>query len=331
MTNTTRYALCWFRGPLAVAAVLLALLPGCRREMKPPEATAGLTLSAPTDCPVRYEAVLNITELGREPRAVAVDGDRRTYVAGRDGVRVFDASGALARAWATSGPAVAVAVGASGRCYVGLEQKVEVYDEAGRLVDAWGEPGRGEGKLQLVTGLQVDEPELFVADSGNRRVKRFAVNGDFIAVAGEGDKGEGIEEIRLPSPHLDCALSATGDLLLTNPGCRRVDRYTRDGEAVSQLGKAGLSPGRFSGCCNPTNVVSVPGPIPVFATSEKGVVRVQVFGGDGRLLAYLGPELFSEKADGLDLAADDAGRLYVLDAAAEKVIVFARADGGADQ
>lgn len=331
MTSTVRRALQCSRATLAVPVLAAVLLSGCRREMKPPDATGGVALSGPAACPVRYESVLSFGDLGPAPRAIAVDDEHRVYVAGSAGMRVFDASGALTRSWAASGPAVAVALGASGRCYVGLEQRVEVYDPAGRLVDGWGERGRGDGKLQLVTALQVDEPEVFVADSGNRRVQRFAANGDFIASIGEGDEARGIKEIRLPSPHLDCALSATGDLLVTNPGCRRVDRYTRDGEAVWQLGKAGLSPGRFSGCCNPTNVVSVPGPIPVFATSEKGLVRVQVFGDDGGLLAYLGPELFSEKADGLDLAADDEGRLYVLDSVAGKVTVFALVDGDASR
>ena len=327
MTCSRHQWLSRVRSAGSAAWLLACLLSGCRREMTPPEAMAGAPPAAPLDCPIRYEQALSFGELGRDPRGIAVDAECRVYVAGRDGVRVFDSSGTPMRAWSTSGPAAAVAVGASGRCYVGLEQRVEVYDEAGKLVESWGEPGRGDGKLQLVTGLQVDEPEVFVADSGNRRVQRFASNGDFIGAIGEGDAARKIAEIRLPSPHLDCALSAAGDLLLSNPGCRRVDRYTRDGEAVEQLGKAGLSAGRFSGCCNPTNVVSVPGPIPVFATAEKGLVRVQVFGARGELLAYLGPELFSDKADGLDLAADGAGRLYVLDAVAGEVKVFARVQG----
>jgi hypothetical protein len=177
--------------------------------------------------------------------------------------------------------------------------------------------------------VAVSESEVLVADAGNRCVHRFALNGDFIAEVGRRDPAQQVPGIIVPSPHLNCAWSAAGEIWVNNPGRHQVERYDRDGRRLGGWGAPGFAPAQFVGCCNPTNLALLGGGADGVVVSEKGIPRIKVYSEQGQLLAYLGPELFSPKADGLALATDTQGRIYALDAPAAKVLVFAEVEPAA--
>ncbi len=308
----------------AVAAALL--LAGCGGSDRPPRAQAKADAKTQSGAE-QLDLVLDCQPVRAFPsglelfQGIAIDADDRVYLAGRGGVRVVDGTGTRLRQWGTMGTAVAVAVGEDGKVYVASDTRVETFDAQGQRLTAWGEEGRERGQFGLITGLAVHGMNLYVADAGNRCVHRFAVNGDFITEIGKRDMEAGIIGIVTPSPYLDCAVDQEGTLHVTNPGRQRIEQYSPNGELLGHWGEAGLKPGQFSGCCNPTNLVLLPGDR--LATADKLPPRVKVYTRQGKLLGRLGPEHFAKDAAGLDLAVDSQGLLYVADPGSGKVHVFA--------
>lgn len=314
-----------------VAATLAAaaLSVGCQEERT--ESIPGPAAKVATDTPAKarkpalpwtYERVGSFPSGLTELKGIAIDGRDRIYLAGAEGIRVVDAEGTLLRSLTTSGPAVAVAVDADGNVYAAMAHKIEKHDAAGKRIATWGKQGGGSGELGYVTGIAVHGVNVYVADAGNRCIHRFAADGDFIATIGERDPDAGVPGIVCPSPYLDCAVDAEGNLLVTNPGRLRVERYRPDGELLGHWGEPGSKPGQFSGCCNPTNVALLSDGRVVIG--DKLPPRVKVYDGKGKLLAHIGQEHFAADAAGLDLAVDAKGRLFVIDPESGKVLVFAR-------
>jgi len=259
-------------------------------------------------------------------RGIAVDSADRIYVAGDSQVKVLDRDGRPVRSWTTSAPARSVAVGQSGSVYVALLTKVEKHDAAGRLLTSWGTKGKEPGQFAHLTAITAAEPNVYVADAGNRCIHRFASDGDFIRDIGRRDPTAGVLGFIVPSPYLDCAVDAEGILYVGHTGRWRVERYTPDDRLLGWWGSSGMRPEDFCGCCNPTNVAVTPDGRVV--TSEKGIRRVKVYDSTGRLLALMGVNVFARAADGthgpgLDLAVDSTGRILVTDPAERAVRVFA--------
>ena len=161
----------------------------------------------------------------------------------------------------------------------------------------------------------------YVADAGNRCIHVFDDRGDFVREIGKSDPDTGFDGLICPSAFLDCAPDADGVLHVTNPGRLRVERYRSDGKLLGHWGEAGEAPQQFTGCCNPISIALLPGGR--VATAEKVVPRVKVYDAKGKMLAYIGPKAFSPDVEGLDVAADSRGQLYVADPGSGKVHVFA--------
>ncbi|NOY80308.1 MAG: hypothetical protein GXP31_04805, partial [Kiritimatiellaeota bacterium] len=211
-----------------VASVIGAAVAGCGRAPppRPPDTASMQVVNTVPPGLIRYEQSVFPGEVGADATRIALDRAGNLYVAGRPGVRVLDAAGRLVRVWSTSGPAVCIAVGESGRVYVGLAQRLEVYGPNGARITSWGEAGRKTGQFALLSGLAVSEPDVFVADSGNRCIHHFAMNGDFVGDIARRDPAAGEPGLLVPSPYLDCLTAPDGSLVLTDPGRRRVEHRT---------------------------------------------------------------------------------------------------------
>lgn len=304
-------------------ALVLALMPGCRRDepTKAAEKTEAPTPAAPPKTDLNYALVRTLESGLEQLNGIAIDSKDNVYLAGAGGVRVVDADGKLLSAWATSGPAKCVAVDADANVYVGLTTRIEKYGKDGKLLASWGTEGKERGQLQVVSGIAIYGANVYVADAGNRCVHRFDITGDFIDDIGKrrtGDVG-----MVCPSPYLDCALDKDGILYVNNPGLCRVERYDQNGKRIGMWGDPGDKPEDFSGCCNPSNIALLPDGRVI--TSEKLTPRVKVYDDKGAMLAYIGPEFFSQMAEGLDVAADSKGSIFVVDPNVKKVLVFSLA------
>lgn len=302
---------------MVVGIVVCAVAFGCKPREGPPVRGPR---RAEVTAPLGYELVGTLDGAMERLNGVAVGPGDAVYLAGSAGVRVIDRAGNELQVIKTGGPATCVAVAPDGDVFVGLRAKVERYNRGGRLVTSWGREGRGRGEFRAITSLAVAGSDVYVADAGNRRVHHFAANGDFVdAIDGRAPDGTGPGFI-VPSEHLDVVVARDGVLHITNPGTRRIERYGANGTLIGSWGRFGDEPEAFYGCCNPTDIALLPGGRTV--TAEKGRVRVKVYDNDGRMLAHIGPQNFSRKAQGLDLAVDSAGRIYVADPGNGKVRVI---------
>jgi DNA-binding beta-propeller fold protein YncE len=119
------------------------------------------------------------------PRALAIDGQDRLYVADscNHRIQVFDTQGKLLRYWGRRGSAPGemsypydIALGPDGFLYV-CEYgncRVQKFTTDGQSVGIWGGSGRDPGRLNNPWALAVDaEGAVSVIDSNNHRVQRF--------------------------------------------------------------------------------------------------------------------------------------------------------------
>lgn len=281
-----------------------------------------------------------------ELRALTVGIDSRIYVAGDSAVCILAVDGKKAAEIALPAPATCLAVARGGevpadgktpdsvraedlRLYVGLGDHIEVFTMAGKPLARW----KASGERSLLTAIAVQEPDAWVADAGKRIVWRYRTDGTRIGSLGTRDAARGIQGFIVPSPYFDLALSPDGLLRVTNPGWHRVEAYTAEGDLELFWGKSGLGIASFCGCCNPAHLAVLPdGRI---VTAEKGLVRVKVHAADGTFESVVAapeqlasnPEMVEEtrpdhRLPVFDVAADAAGRVWVLDPLRRSVRVF---------
>lgn len=302
---------------MLMAACLTVALAGCSEPAPPGETASDEPLFMAT-------LVFKLVET-REPglvdlAGIAVGPDGRIYLAFRSGLAVFDRQWNLLSTWPTPQPAVAVAIHEDGRVFATERQRVYVFDAQGKELVAWGRPGNGPGEFGQLTGITLSGPNVWLADPAKQVIHRFDTTGDFVEDIGRGDRAAGIESIVCPSLYLDCAAAVDGTLYIGNPGRCRVEAYNLNGRLVGRWGRPGMGATGFAPCCNPTNIAVRPGG--GFVTAEKGNPRVKIYDTEGRVLGIMDRRYFSSGSAGMDLAVDADDRVYVVDPAAGKVLVF---------
>ena len=90
---------------------------------------------------------------------------------------------------------------------------------------------------------------------------------------GQPDADRGVAGFVIPSAHFDVAVTPDQLLRVVNPGGRRIDAFTFDGDPMVQWGEAGPAIDRFFGCCNPASMCLLPDGR--FVTAEKGTAASQ--------------------------------------------------------
>jgi len=252
---------------------------------------------------------------------LAVDGRGRIYVAADDRLIVLDEKGVRTGEMALPAPASAIAAGPDGEIYISLGDRIAAIAPGGDISE-WS----SLGEKSFVTSVAAGRGEVFAADAGNRIVWRFDGEGRLLGAFGRRNLGRGELGFIVPSPYFDLALGRDGALWVVNPGRLRVERYEGDGRRSALWGSASLAVEGFSGCCNPSHIAILPDGS--FATSEKGLPRVKVYGPDGSLRSVVaGPESFRPDAVDLDLAVTPSGKILVLDPSRRSLRVFERIAG----
>lgn len=265
-----------------------------------------------------YRRVRSIQTGFTHPRGIAAGASDRIYIAGDESIRVFAAEGKHPiREIPLDSPPYAIAVGPDGTIYVAMTDHVEVYDPDGKRTARWASLG---DKARLVA-LAVAEHDLFAADAGNRVVLRFDTTGKLLTRIGEKDADRNIPGLVVPSPYMDVAVAPDGLLRVSNPGRRRVEAYTFDGDLEFSWGESGPAIDRFCGCCNPTNLAVLPDGSLV--TAEKGLPRVKIYDPEGKFVSVVAsPADFGKDAAGMDLAVDSKQRIWVLDPPNGRALVY---------
>ncbi|HSW01991.1 MAG TPA: hypothetical protein VLI39_17625 [Sedimentisphaerales bacterium] len=265
-----------------------------------------------------------------QSRAIALDKADRIYVAGDKSIRVFDASGNLARTISLTGEPQCLTIWDDGVLYVGMKEHVEVLDAQGKVTASW-EP---LGDEAVLTSIARHGDAVLVANAGHRVVLHYDLAGTLVGHIGEKDPEREIPGFAVPSPHFDLAVSRDGLIRVANPGRNRIDTFTLDGNLEFWWGERSVGIKGFCGCCNPVSFTLLPNG--GFVTAEKGLVRVKVYNSDGAFVGVVaGPDQFAggkqmkvcetpEECQGaaLDVAAGADGRVYVLDPADNTVKTF---------
>jgi len=195
---------------------------------------------------------------------------------------------------------VAVALDAQGNLYV-LEagsSRVQVFDHNGQFLRTWGSPGAGDGQFNLINpkgaalaadgypGLEhygdiaVDSNgNVYVLDTFNYRVQKFAPNGTFLAKWGQdaaiGTAPDG--QFRLPA---GITTDVDGNVYVSDGGRPDTQKFDPNGNLLSKIGGSSMGDNQIS-LWGSSIAVSPEGLIYV---SDYGSERIQVFGSDGQFL-----------------------------------------------
>ena len=251
--------------------------------------------------------------------SVGVDPVNRVYLGGSFGVKVLTPDWRILRSWSTPETITALDGDPDGNVYVAYLTKVEKFDRAGKSLLTWGKGGCDGDPFAYVSGIDVLDGNVFVADAGSRVVFHFTTDGKYLNEIGDKERGPDGLGLVLPTPFLDCSAVGT-TVYINNPGKTRVETYDLDGKILGFWGKGGGKINEFPGCCNPTNIAILRNGKTV--VSQKGDPCVKVYSSDGEFEATFGRGVFPEACKGIDLADDDAGRIYAVDKISGCVRVF---------
>lgn len=121
------------------------------------------------------------------PKGIYVSNDE-IYVAdtGNKRVQVFNLEGNFIRKIETGHIRGGIHV-SNGQVYVvNIRHFIEVFDLQGKFIRKIGKWGSKDGDLNLPTYITVSNDEIYVSDTGNRRVQVFNLQGKFIRKFGNG-------------------------------------------------------------------------------------------------------------------------------------------------
>ena len=111
--------------------------------------------------------------------------------------------------------------------------RVMVYDaKTGAYVTKWGTAGSGNGQFSDINGIAVGPNNyVYVADSGNDRIQKFALDGTYISKWNTVEDGSSF----LDNP-IDVAVDqASGDVWVADRGNKQVVKYDSDGNYLFKV------------------------------------------------------------------------------------------------
>lgn len=195
-------------------------------------------------------------------------------------------------------------------------------------------PGTALGQLNLPTGIAIsnDGEVIYIVDSGNQRIQRFASDGSFIgAWSAEEDSRRGLGWFAPANQGAsDIVVGPDGLIYVADTWNHRVMVLDAEGNLVRELGRAGevtdtnnstdptVSPGLFYG---PRGIAIADGEI--FVT-DTGNERVQVFASDGTFLRAFGGtgSEAGQLLEPVGIAIGPDGLVYVADTGNQRISVF---------
>jgi uncharacterized protein (TIGR03663 family) len=288
----------------------------------------------------------------QSPRGVAVGDEGSIYVAdaGNHRIQLFSAKGEFLDSWggrslaegeSGEGPSGFnepwdIAIGPGGEVYVAdtWNHRIQKLDERGEPMTAWGLFGEfgpedgavGRGALygprgvvvgpvpELASKIEDEAPLVYVADTGNKRVQVFGLDGAFAFQWGGGGAAEGY----LDEP-VGIDLGPEGEVYVADTWNRRIQVFDSDGAFLHEWPIHGWD----SGIPEEKPYLAVDDQGRVYVT-DPGYYRVLVFDREGNYLLSFGEYGTDRQSfalpQGIAVAPD--GTVYVADAHGHRVLVF---------
>ncbi|MBV9355493.1 MAG: NHL repeat-containing protein [Chloroflexi bacterium] len=317
-------------GPAPTAAGATNAAPLASNDQAPAVAAPSLkaaALQSQSDGSLVFGKATDGSSVLSDPKNAAYGPDGRLYVVdGKDDrVVVFNPDGSIATSWGTKGTGDGqfqepwgVAVAPNGNVYVAdtWNHRVQYFDPSGKFLGKWGQLGDAKGSAtdspNVFWGPRAiaisPQGEVYVTDTGNKRVQVFGLDGSFKRMFG----GAGSNPGQFNEP-VGLALDADGNVWVADAWNDRVQELDPQGKPLAQFsGPAGWTSQSVTN--KPFLTVDGQGQI---ALTNPDAGQIVVYGTDGtqRSTVQLGA---GSSAVGLTVAPD--GRLVVADARGSSVV-----------
>jgi DNA-binding beta-propeller fold protein YncE len=200
-----------------------------------------------------------------------------------------------------------LAVDGDGNIYVLDLQRCRVmkFSDSGKLLATIGSAGNGKGEIGMPSGLVMDPTGkfLYIADSGNDRIEKFSVSGEFVSDF----HGQDVKKEEW-SP-TDLSIDRSGDLFIP---------VAIDGGSIQEFSSAGVLVGtylksklEFMGACLPDNAGNI------YVGGKHWVYKYDLSSGE-QIGKIGGPPVHGESDAGklyypVDMKIGPNGHLFVVD------------------
>ncbi len=203
--------------------------------------------------------------------------------------------------------------------------EASAYDQAWRAITALRQigrgPGTGLGELSFPRNVAIGpDGSIYVADSGNHRIVKFAPDGTPIKAWGR--QGSGPGEFNEP---WGIAVDREGNVYVADTWNHRIQKFDTDGNFLLEWGYAAMTGGQLTepGAFFGPRAIAIDADGNLYVT-DTGNKRVQKFSPDGQFLAQYGgagagPGQFDEPV-GIAIGPD--GTIYVADTWNRRVQAF---------
>jgi hypothetical protein len=246
------------------------------------------------------------------PRGVAVDGLGNVYVADQfnNRIQVFDADGTFLLKWGTNGTLSGqfsspngVAVDGSGSVYVADQgnHRIQKFTGDGTFVQGigngitWTDPdpaptpaaGTQNSWFSSPFGVGVDSSgNIYVADTGNQRIQKFASSGAFVTKWGGPGAGSG----QFSSPG-GVSVDGSGNVYVVDQFNNRMQKFNSAGRFITKWGSLGSSTGIRDGLFSSPGDVGLNSTGDFIYVADAGNQRIQRFERFGFSLAGTPPSV----------------------------------------
>jgi len=269
------------------------------------------------------------------PKNLALDSRGNIYVVDSGNHRIvkFDPKGTFVTQWGNNGSGPGqfkddpwgIAVDAQGNVYVAdtWNHRIQKFDGSGTFVTQWGSfaetGGAAQGKEGQFWGPRAiafdADGNLYVTDTGNKRVQKFTPDGKFLGQWG----GVGLQPGQFNEPVGIAISQKTGDIFVADTWNRRIQRFDKTFKPITQWpvqGWAGES-------VNNKPYLVVDADDNVYISDPEGY-QVIKFDNQGRVQAVFGQFGTDQRSFNLPtgLAIGPEGNIFVVDSLNHRVMKF---------
>jgi DNA-binding beta-propeller fold protein YncE len=218
-----------------------------------------------------------------------------------------------------------LAIDAEGRIWVvdASRGTIEIFAPDGTFLESWGGPGTGDGQFAFSSGIHPyssgdiafgPDGSIYVVDTGNVRVQKFAPDRRFLLSWG----GEGEADGQFLQP-AGIAVDPAGMVYVSDEQRAIIQIFDGEGRFLNAFGGLGVEEGQL---ILPQGIALDPRGL--LWVVDRGNNRLQQFDAEGNVHAIVGTVGFDEGElnQPHDVAVDRLGRLFVAEEGMSRVQVL---------